>query len=85
MCLDTFKTNSMFHSYDTQNKSKLLITRHNTTLFEQCIAYNGVLIYNRLPSEIKDIKSTTLFKKTLTKFLLEKSFYSVEEFMAANF
>jgi hypothetical protein len=85
MSLDTFKTNSMFHSYDTRNKSKLFITRHNTTLFEQIIAYSGVLIYNRVPSEIKGIKSTTLFKKTLTKFLLEKSFYAVEEFMTANF
>jgi hypothetical protein len=72
MSLDTFNTNSMFHLYDTQNKSKLFITRHNTTLFEQSIAYNGVLIYKRLPSEIKGIKSTTLFKKTPTKFLLEK-------------
>jgi hypothetical protein len=53
MSLDTFKTNSMLHSYDTRNKSKLFITRHNTTLFEQSITYNGVLIYNRLPSEIK--------------------------------
>jgi CRISPR/Cas system CMR subunit Cmr6 (Cas7 group RAMP superfamily) len=85
MFLDTFKTNSMFHSYDTRNKSKLFITRHNTILFEQSITYNGVLIYNKLPSEIKGIKSTTLFKKTLTEFFLEKSFYSVEEFMTENF
>jgi hypothetical protein len=77
MSLDTFKTNPMLHSHDTRNKSKLFITRHNTTLFEQSITYNGVLIYNRMPSEIKGIKSTTLFKKALTKLLLEKSFYSV--------
>jgi hypothetical protein len=38
-----------------------------------------------VPSEIKGIKSTTPFKKTLTKFLLKKSFYSVEEFKTANF
>ena len=37
MSLDTFKTNSMFHSYDTRNTSKLFITRHNTTLFEQIL------------------------------------------------
>jgi hypothetical protein len=63
MSLDTFKTNSMFHSYDTQNNSKLFITSHNTKLFEQSIAYSGVHIYNKLSSEIKGIKSTTLFKK----------------------
>jgi hypothetical protein len=38
MSLDTFKTNSTFHSHDTRNKSKLFITRHNTTLFEQSTA-----------------------------------------------
>jgi hypothetical protein len=51
--LSKFKTNSMFHSHDTRNKADFFITSHNTQLFEQSIAYNGVLIYNTLPSEIK--------------------------------
>ena len=81
MYLSNFKINCIFHSYDTRNKSDLFISSHNTKLFEQSITYNGVLIYNKLSSEIKSINSTTQFKKILTKFLLEKSFYSVEEFM----
>jgi hypothetical protein len=75
----------MFHSYDTRNNSELFIKSHNTKLFEQTIAYSGVNIYNKLSSEIKGIKSTALFEKTLTEFLLERTFYSVEEFMTANF
>ena len=74
----------MFHSHYTRNKSDLFISSHNTKLFEQSITYNGVLMYNKLSSETKSIKSTTKFKKILTKFLLENSFYSVEEFMTAN-
>jgi hypothetical protein len=85
MSLDTFKTNSVFHLYNTRNNSKLFITSHNTKLFEQITAYSGVHIYNKLSSEIKGIKSTTLFKQTLTEFLLERTFYSVEEFMTADF
>ena len=85
MSLHTFKTNFMFHSYNTQNTSELFIKSHNTKLFEQTFAYSGVHIYNKLSSEIKGIKSTTLFKKTLTEFLLERTFYSVEEFMTADF
>jgi hypothetical protein len=54
-------------------------------LFEQNIAYDGVLVYNKLPSEIKSIKSIIKFKMTLRNFLLEKSFYSVEEFMTVDF
>jgi hypothetical protein len=72
MSLSNFKTNSMFHSYDTRNKLDLFITSHNTKLFEQSIAYNGVLVYKKLPSEIKSVKSITKFKKILSNFLLGK-------------
>jgi hypothetical protein len=63
MSLSKFKTNSMFHSHDTRTKSDLLITSHNTKLFEQSIAYNGVFVYNKLPSEIKSVKSIIKFKE----------------------
>jgi hypothetical protein len=45
MSLNKFKTNYMFHSHDTRTKSDLFITSHNTKLFEQSTAYNGVLVY----------------------------------------
>ena len=77
-------TNSMLHSHDTRTKSDLFITSHNTKLFEQSTAYNGVLVYNKLPSEIKSVKSIIKFKKVLRNFLLEKSFHSVEEFMTVD-
>jgi hypothetical protein len=80
MSLNKFKTNSMLHSHDTRTKSDLFITSHNTKLFEQSTAYYGVLVYNKLPS----VKSIIKFKKTLRNYLLEKSFYLVEEFMTVN-
>jgi hypothetical protein len=43
-----------------------------------------VLIYNKLPSEIKSVKSIIKFKKILSNFLLEKNFYLVEEFMTVD-
>jgi hypothetical protein len=75
----------MFHSHETRNKADLFITSHNTKLFEQSIAYNGVLIYNKLPSEIKSVKSISKFRKLLSNFLFENSFYSMEEFMTVDF
>jgi len=42
----------VFHSYNNINKSDLFITSHKNKLFEHSIAYNGVLIYNKLPHEI---------------------------------
>jgi hypothetical protein len=84
MSLSTFKTNTMFHSHDKRNKSDLFTTIHNTKLFEQSTAYNTVIIYNKQPSEIKSVKSIIKFKKILSNFLREKSFYSAEEFMTAG-
>jgi hypothetical protein len=75
----------MFHSHGTRNKADLFIYSHNTKLFEQSIAYSGVLIYNKLPSEIISVQSIRKFKKLLSSFLLEKSSYSVEEFMMVDF
>jgi hypothetical protein len=71
----------MLHSHDTRTTSKsdlFRFTSHNTKLFEQSTAYNGVLVYNKLPSEIKGVKSIIKFKKILRNFLLENSFYSVK-------
>jgi hypothetical protein len=79
--LSKFKTNCMFHSHDIRSKANLFITSHNNKLFEQSIAYNRALIYNKLPSEIKSVQSIRKFRKLLSSFLLEKSFYSLEEFM----
>jgi hypothetical protein len=62
-----------------------LITSNNTKLFKQSTVYNSVLIYNKLPSEIKSVKSIIKFTKLLNNFLLEKSFSSVKEFMAVAF
>jgi hypothetical protein len=45
---------------------------------------DGVLVYNKLPSKIKSVKSIIKFKKMLRNFLLEKGFYSVEEFMTVD-
>jgi hypothetical protein len=44
----------------------------NHSVFEQSIAYNGVLVYNKLPSKIKSVKSILKFQKMLGNFLLEK-------------
>jgi hypothetical protein len=75
----------MFHSHDTRNKADLFITSHNTKLFEQSTAHNGVLIYNKIPSEIKSVQSRRKVQKLLSSFLHEKNFYWVEEFMTVDF
>ena len=74
----------MFHWYDTRNKSDLFISCHNTKLFGQSIAYSAVHIYNKFSHEFKSVTCIMKFKKMNINFLLEKSVYSVEEFMTID-
>jgi len=82
--LSGFKTNSLVSSYDTRSKSDLFITGHDTKLFEEIIFYNGMLIYDKLSCDIKSVWCIMKFKKIIINFLLEKSFYPVEEIMTVN-
>jgi hypothetical protein len=68
----------------TMYQTKNYTNSHNTKLFEQSTAYNSVLVYNKLPSKIKSVKVHNKIQKILRNFLLEKSFYSVEEFMTVD-
>jgi hypothetical protein len=61
--------------------SDLFISCHNTKLFEQSTAHNSVLIYNKLPREIKSVTCRKKFKQMIINFLLENKLYSVEEFI----
>ena len=56
----------------------------NTKLFEQIIAYNGVLTDNKLYHEINSVTYITKFKKTNINYLLENGFYFEEEFMTID-
>ena len=84
MSLNRFKTNSLIYSYNIRNKYDVFVTGHNTKLFKQSFTNNGVLIFNKLSSEITNTELVMNFKKILFNFLIEKSFYSVEEFMTTD-
>jgi hypothetical protein len=55
MSLNRYKTNSLIYSYNTWNKAYLFVTGHNTKQFGQSFTHNGLLIFNKLSSEIKHI------------------------------
>jgi hypothetical protein len=48
------------------------ITGHNTKLFEWSISYTGMLIYNKLSQEIKNVTSTMKTKKMINNLSLKK-------------
>jgi hypothetical protein len=57
----------------------------NLTIYLKGAYYTGIKIFNYLPTHIKNVAiEIQVFKKTLERFLLGKSFYSTDEYFNAN-
>lgn len=76
-----FLNNNFHHNYDTRGQDKLLIPLHSLTLYEKNPYYIGIQLYNRLPDSIKEINSKIVFKNKVKKLLLDKSFYTIDEYL----
>lgn len=69
------------HNYNTRHKTLIKPIQHRLKLFEQSPQYMAPKIYNKLPSEFKEINCILKFKSTLKKWLEEKAFYSLSEYL----
>jgi endonuclease/exonuclease/phosphatase (EEP) superfamily protein YafD len=77
-----FKTNKFFHSHKTRSCDDVHISMSNlsTTLkgpYSMCAK-----LYNHLPPVIKNEKRLMVFKKLVRHYLLEKCFYSVNDYLS---
>lgn len=79
------KTNSAYHDYNTRAKHDLHVDKKNLSLVQKGVQYSSTKIFNALPLDIKNLKSnTSQFKTKLKDYLVENSFYSLDEFFNAN-
>jgi hypothetical protein len=69
------------HNHNTRKKLNLHVQHCNTVPLKQSVINMGISLYNTVPDPIKLRENFKLFKKDLKSFLLNHSFYSVEEFM----
>jgi hypothetical protein len=76
---DEFMLRNHSHAYSTRQRHDFQYPIHRLTLFERAPYYNGVKLYNRLPSHLRTLTSN-VFRKSLKEILLEKAYYSVREF-----
>jgi len=76
-----FVSNSEIRNINTRSKYDLHLPTTRLTLMQKGVLYSGSRIYNHLPFHIKClINDSKQFKVKLRTFLLEHSFYSIEEF-----
>lgn len=57
-------------NYQLRNSNLLVIPQFNSTQSKSCITYHGVVIWNNLPTAIKELDNIVIFKRTLKWHLL---------------
>ena len=70
------------HTYETRNKTNFTIPHHRLTLSEKKPSYKGALYYNQLPQHLKEEDPQHL-RTALTRWLLDRPFYTEAEFLAS--
>jgi hypothetical protein len=78
---DSIKTNSDIHSFNVRSNHDLPIPVANLAVFQKGVWYSGIKVYNHLPPTLKQLSHDVLkFKMALKRFLLAKSFYTLDEY-----
>ena len=76
-----FLDNAELYTIKTKNSYNLHPPLSHLTKYQKGVHSAGIRIFNHLPASITSIANETKeFKKTLKRFLLDKSFYSMDEF-----
>jgi len=54
-------------------------------MYQKSVYYNSINIYNKLPDDLADVVSNKkCFLSQLKKYLTDKPFYSIEEYLNAQ-
>ena len=82
---EVFSPNTDIHDRNTRYNHNLHFPSTNLKLVQRGVFYSGVKIFNHLPISIKrHIREPKSFKIKLRNFLLEHSFYSLDEYFEIN-
>ena len=75
-----FLDNAELYTIKTRNSYNVHPPLSHLTKYQKGVHYAGFRVFNYLPSSIKSkVNETKMFKKTLKKFLLDNSFYSMDD------
>jgi len=73
------------HNHDTRSANNFHLPPTNLTKYQKEAYYTGIKIFNYLPAHMKNVANEIrVFKNPIKRFLLNNSFYSVDEYFNAN-
>ena len=82
--LEIYKFNSTVYDINTRHKLKLHMPSTKLTMYQRGVYYSSIKIYNKLPDVIAELViNRKSFLLQLRKYLIDKAFYSIEEYMNA--
>jgi hypothetical protein len=78
---DLFITSMDSHNLEIRQSNNLYTPQANLSVYQKGAYYSGIKIFNKLPSNIKNVNGNiTKFKTTLKRFLYANSFYTLKEY-----
>jgi hypothetical protein len=82
--LETYTFNTSVHNINTRLKLKLHKPAARLPMYHRSTYYNSINIYNKLPDDLaKIVSNKKSFLLQLKKYLADKPFYSLEEYLNA--
>lgn len=76
---DLFTTRKEVHSHNTRYNNLIDVPQHRLCKSDKSPKIMSFKLYNKLPSEIRQLNFTN-YKRKINKFLLNRPFYSVHDF-----
>jgi len=75
-----FLDNAELYTINTRNSHNVHFPLPHLMKYQKGVHYAGIWLFNHLPTSIKNTANDTeMFKKVLKKFLMDNSFYHIEE------
>ena len=78
---ERMRLNEEIHDHDTWQKSDLHTQYCRTTVYKNNYGNVGIKLFNKLPNSRKKVGKPQEFKRRLQKFLMQRVFYSIDEYM----
>jgi hypothetical protein len=76
------KQNLAIHDRKTRHRLDFQTQFYRTDIFKKSVNNLGTKLYNKLPNYLKNLENLKLLKKQIKAFLLQKTFYSVDEYLS---
>jgi hypothetical protein len=79
--IDKLEQNTEIHNQNTRQKLDLQVKFCRTNVLKKGVVNIGIKLHNKLSSQIREVEKMRTFKNELRSYLLQHTFYSVDEYM----